>query len=432
MENDDHRAKDDGKWATKQQAYAAKQQNHFIGLQLLNKYWEPSVETELKAIIFTAMQAQPKPSKKLKLYKRPLLSMSLFVATLQIAMAYAYVFDPKFFSWASVVSLGFPLVFLANLLLLFIAIMRYKIYFVIPLVSCLLAYPTIHASFQINKPEKETPATSDIVVMSYNVRVFDLYNWTKNHETKAKIIEHIDAQNPNILCIQEFFNTDRKQYFNTLDTLLEVLKIKYHHEFYSVRMRNTDRFGITILSKYPILAKGVIDFETKGSNSCIYADLLINEDTVRVYNMHLASLHFAQEDYKFLEKINEENNETRLQGSKKILGRIRNAVIERSLQAEKVAAHIEKCTYSKIVCGDFNDTPTSYAYNIIKGDLTDSFTEKGLGFGTTYNGLIPLLRIDYILHSSDYVCTNFKSNTVDYSDHFPIVSVLRKAPTEAE
>ena len=382
--------------------------------------------SETKATIFTAMQLQPKPSTKLKLYKRPLLSASIFVAGLQILMAYSYLIDPKIFSWASVISIGFPIVFLANFVLLFIAIMRYKIYFLVPLVSIFISYSTVTSSFQINKSTSDS-TSKDLVVMNYNVRVFDLYNWTKNQETKSNIIAYIESQNSDILCIQEFFNTDRKKYFNTMDTLLTVLQMKYHHEFYSVRLRNTDRFGITILSKYPILAKGVIDFETKGSNSCIYADLLIDEDTVRVYNMHLASLHFEREDYAFLEKINEENNETRIEGSKKILGRIRNAVIQRSKQAEKVAAHIEKCTYKKIVCGDFNDTPTSYAYNNIKGDLIDSFTEKGLGFGTTYNGMIPLLRIDYIMHSTDFVCSNFYSGNVDYSDHFPIVSHLQRA-----
>ena len=40
-----------------------------------------------------------------------------------------------------------------------------------------------------------------------------------------------------------------------------------------------------------------------------------------------------------------------------------------------------------ILCGDFNDTPASYTYRTVKGDLTDGFRDCGSGFGYTLSSI---------------------------------------------
>ena len=55
-----------------------------------------------------------------------------------------------------------------------------------------------HSRFlQINpKISKRSSYDKKIKVMSFNVRLFDLYNWTQNEEVKSKIIQLIKKQKP--------------------------------------------------------------------------------------------------------------------------------------------------------------------------------------------------------------------------------------------
>ena len=74
-----------------------------------------------------------------------------------------------------------------------------------------------------------------------------------------------------------------------------------------------------------------------------------------------------------------------------------------------------------IICGDFNDTPSSYTYHRISDHRKDAFVESGSGFGTTYAGeFFPAFRIDFILHDPGFSSTGFHRHKTPFSDHFPI------------
>lgn len=94
---------------------------------------------------------------------------------------------------------------------------------------------------------------------------------------------------------------------------------------------------------------------------------------------------------------------------------------KRALQADYIHRQIELSPYPVIVCGDFNDTPASYAYHRIKGNLTDGFQECGSGYQYTFRQLCKLWRIDYILHSTEFEGTTNISPDLPYSDHNPVV-----------
>ena len=82
---------------------------------------------------------------------------------------------------------------------------------------------------------------------------------------------------------------------------------------------------------------------------------------------------------------------------------------KRAVQVDIIQKHIKKSPYPIIVCGDFNDTPLSYAYNIIKNNLADAFSISAKGIGTSFVK-IPALRIDYILHDAQMKSTNYKKH----------------------
>jgi endonuclease/exonuclease/phosphatase family metal-dependent hydrolase len=140
--------------------------------------------------------------------------------------------------------------------------------------------------------------------------------------------------------------------------------------------------------------------------------------------MHLQSIAFSKDDYKYADDLKNDVEAEDMARSKNILKRLKRAFIKRSKQADLIAASIKSCTYPVIVCGDFNDTPASYAYKTIRGNLLDSFIESGNGLGRSYIGKFPSFRIDYILHSDKFEAHDFITIREELSDHFPIVTSL--------
>ncbi|MDD4848141.1 MAG: endonuclease/exonuclease/phosphatase family protein, partial [Bacteroidales bacterium] len=97
-------------------------------------------------------------------------------------------------------------------------------------------------------------------------------------------------------------------------------------------------------------------------------------------------------------------------------------------QARLVHQFISQSPYPVIVCGDFNDTPGSYSYQQVSKGLKDGFLEAGQGFGQTFNGDIPLMRIDYIFHNDHFQATDFQVHINHYSDHYPVSAFLSNLP----
>lgn len=273
-----------------------------------------------------------------------------------------------------------------------------------------------------------TPAKSKkiIKVMSYNVRLFDLYNWSNKMGTRNKMLELINDENPDIMCLQEFSTSDSSGQFNNLDTLKKIQKAINTHIEYTSTFRKKNHYGVAIFSSFPIVGNGKIIFNSNSNNICIFSDLIIHKDTVRVYNIHLQSIHLGYDDYKFVDDIMHNKETEELEKSKNILKRIKRAFIKRSIQTELVAEHISKSPYPVIVCGDFNDPPASYTYHTISKNLKDAFVESGNGFGRSYVGKFPSFRIDYILHGNQYKAYDFRTIREELSDHFPVCCYLEK------
>lgn len=320
-------------------------------------------------------------------------------------------------------ALAFPPLFLLNFPFIIYWIFRWRILFVFSLAGVIPGFFYLPGFFQFNLIKNELPENG-IKLLSYNVRLFDLYNWTSNKKTKNKIFDFLKDEDADIVCFQEFYQDDSGR-FETLDSLVEFQKANNVHVEYTKTLHEIHHWGIATFSRYPITGKGKILFGEKNNNVCIFTDLLINKDTVRVYNVHLQSAHLNPQHYKFFEEINndsEKENLNILKGYKKIIQKIKNATIKRTQQVDSIYAHILESPHPVILCGDFNDPPSSYVYNkIMNSKLKDSFIESGNGLGRTYNGKFPSMRIDYIFHDPRFNSFGFETLPEDFSDHFPLV-----------
>jgi len=153
---------------------------------------------------------------------------------------------------------------------------------------------------------------------------------------------------------------------------------------------------------------------------------LIKQDTIRLYNLHLASIHFKKEDYDFLNEITDNQNQQEFKrNTMNILSKIRAAYVKRRHQVGLLESHINDSPFPVIICGDFNDTPLSYAYRKISKGRKDAFVESGSGFSNTFNEqTFPAIRIDYIFYSPVFTAGNFKVHKIPLSDHYPISCLI--------
>ena len=261
-----------------------------------------------------------------------------------------------------------------------------------------------------------------VILLSYNVRLFNYYNWSKDPEARERILEFISNKDPGILCLQEIYTPEKERIAQQAFDW-ESEDFRYSHRVYVAGSSLKGKYGIATLSAFPITGRGEIRYpETK--NLSIYTDLVIHRDTIRIYNNHLQSIHLRKKDIKFIETLNAGSEEEAMDEILDISYRLKNAFRKRAHQADILAEHILNSPYPVIVCGDFNDTPVSYTYRKIRGNLRDAFIESGGGFGNTYLGNFPSYRIDYILHSLDINSGYFETSRVDYSDHYPVSCIL--------
>lgn len=357
------------------------------------------------------------------LVKNSFLIAAYFTLILLIISLLSPLINPRSFWSPAFAGLAFPFIYFCFIVIfIFILLRKYKKHILIFLpfviyggyVACGFYHPGF---FNSAPPEKGT-----VKVLSYNVRLFDLYNWKSGHKNKNKIFDFLCKENADILCFQEYYYQNDGN-FTTTDTLVKFLTAKNVHASYTTINRNRYFFGIATFSKFPIVNKGEITFKGT-SNLCIYTDILLFGDTVRIYNNHLESVRLGSEDYQLISNIDFKVDSTEVKDTKNIMRRLKRSYEKRAEQVDEISAHIAACPYPVIVCGDFNDTPVSYAYHSMSSGLKDAYREAGEGIGSTYNGKLPLLRIDFIFHSPCFKAYDFRIPQIDLSDHFPVVCLL--------
>ncbi len=365
---------------------------------------------------------------KIILYSNILLALCLLLSYTAPIINPAKLLLPAFFG------LAYPYLLFLNLIFLIYWIVRMRKELLISLVVILLGWfhLTNFVPLRFQKPpEPGLETKSNLKVLSYNVRTFDKYNWTQNSETKEGIFETIRSEDPSIVCIQEFY-TSNKSGKRERDIRNQLKEYPYYSIYYSLKSGASTGFGIATFSKYPIVKTNRIPFDNT-TNQAVYTDIKIDDDTVRMFNIHLQSIRFGQRNYAFLDSLSLKYTNKQLEEVKDIGSRLKEAFVMRAEQSRIIHHYIEESEYPVIVAGDFNDTPVSYAYKQIKKGLSDAFRTSGKGLGNTYAGELPSFRIDYIFYSDELEAIEFERIKSKFSDHFPITSTLQyKAESATE
>lgn len=306
---------------------------------------------------------------------------------------------PKLFPFLSVLTLILPTLLVLNIFFAVYWILLRKFHFLLSVIIFVIGY-TFFTKFYGLSEKNEPIHEDDFTVLSYNVRLFNLFEWIPNENVAENIKRFIEEQNPDIICFQEYSKSAE----------YELDDYKFRH---IIMHGNKIKTGQAIFSKYRIIDEGEIALP-QSDNNVVYADIVKNNDTIRVYSIHLQSVNISPD----INEIDESK-------SKRIVKRLSEAFKAQQIQSELIQEHMKDFEGYKIICGDMNNTAFSYVYKNILGDMNDAFVEAGKGFGQTYNYKYYPARIDYILVDDVFQVKEFKTfKDFKNSDHFPIMARL--------
>lgn len=359
------------------------------------------------------------------LLRNTMLTVNGVVAISLLASKYSGLISPETIWWLAFVGMLFPAFLILNLCFVLFWLLNRKPYFIVSLLALFFCWTQIRTFISFSKT---TTIPKDAVsIMTYNVKNFDLYNWSHNSETRHKILSLIQRENPDIICFQEFYSQDTIEQKNEL-FLRDSLGYAYSYfnktftRHYNSRKHGLIdlHWGLAIFSKFPIRDTGTVDFSNALSNNCQWADVDIRGQKIRVFNTHLQSIHLGYDDYNTIEKIEEEKTASWLK-VKNILRKLKSAYAKRAVQVAQINEATQSSSVPVVVCGDFNDQPISYSYHKLSNGLVDAFVEKGNGIGATFVNKLSFFRIDYLLFSPSLPIYNYTTIRENCSDHYPVM-----------
>ncbi|MEQ9186971.1 MAG: hypothetical protein RLP15_04500, partial [Cryomorphaceae bacterium] len=284
--------------------------------------------------------------------KRLLLITNVGAALALLISAFSYLIDPNTLLWPAFLGLAFLPILLVNALFIVFWLFAKPKFGFVGLLTIALCWSAV-SKHLVLWPNQGESSPESISIMSFNVRLFDLYNWGGNKEARNDIFEYLQEKNPKILCFQEFFNTNDPAYFNTLDTIVQFLDADQVHDHYTAVLHyGKSKFGIATLSKYPIVNRGYVPLDTAANNVAIYTDLQVNGDTLRVFNIHLASVYISGIERDLSKHIEANDQDGQMRDIELMTKKLSGGFKRRAKQSQVIRKFINASPHPVIVCGD--------------------------------------------------------------------------------
>ena len=347
--------------------------------------------------------------KRKRTFGSTLFGLLALVAAAGLLLSYlALFFNPSQHPVPMFFGLYFIPLLLLNLLVLLVALLKYRRSLLIPFVALLPTLFLADRFVKFGREEKELTGNG-VKVLTYNLGRYAAGDRkVSTNEAVSGIRRLLAEQDADIVCLQEFAVSDT----TALGTYLPAYPYRAKHLF-----KGKNYFGNLTLSRYPILHTESLTFP-ESRNLSLVTDIDIGGRTVRVYNCHLES--YTISFTTLVKRIS--HKESFSDEVMQVHEKVRDATRRRSAQVEAILQSEAASPYPNLVCGDFNDTPISYTYQRLVKTKKDSFAEAGTGFGASYSALWPMLRIDYILLPQEYAADRHETLRVPWSDHYPILT----------
>lgn len=296
----------------------------------------------------------------------------------------AYI-PPSVFGMLNLLSLGFPILMIINIILLIFWIISLKKRAVVFLVLSLFFIIPTRRWINFTPTKKETP----------NLKIISL-NGKSGKFGDANIYNFLNSQNADIVLTQEYKSTENLKGFEYFERNFPVVKIQ---------------------SRFPIVKSDIIETDAKNGR-CIYADIKINGKIIRFVNVYMEPFYLQKDMVKPTKDmaVNEEK-------AKNILHKLVPTFRKHQSQIAPIKGFLDSSPYPIILAGDFNSVPNSYEYYTLSENLEDTFLKVGKGSGTSFHDFKFPIKIDHIFASKSITPISYKvDRSVKISDHFPVIA----------
>lgn len=350
---------------------------------------------------------------------------NVLTVIVMLIVGYSDNLSPEAYPYFACLGMVFPFVALVNLLFIPVWVFLSWRRLLIPFIGFLLAYPPLRTYMPLHG--QTAPPEGAIRIVSYNVCGYG-GNYKYEHALDS-ILCYLKAQQADIVCTQEDQPT---KWYDTLKRYEDYFPYNDTTRVSTNGLVNS----VGIHTRFPILFKEVINYESPSNGSVAYY-LEINGDTVIVINNHLEQTHLSTDDRsRYTEMIenrlnrdvihDDEKRDTVKAETRDLLGKLTLGMQIRARHVETIHQYIEDHSrYPIISCGDFNDTPISYARHMMAKGMTDCFVETGRGLGLSFNRKGFNFRIDHLMCSSHFEPFQCEiDNKMDVSDHYPLLCWL--------
>jgi hypothetical protein len=233
-----------------------------------------------------------------KLLYRILLAVNVLLGASLLTAYLAVHINPESFALPAFFGLAYPYLLLANILIIIAWAMLLRYEAVISVV--IIAIGLNHFLNYIQLFRKKDDREGTFKVLSYNVRMFNFFEAGKGAGSQKSIMNFLKNQDPDILCLQEFFFSGNVSQVQPVINGATGIKYNSH-----VRMlgNGKDRiYGIATFTKFPIIRKGEVVYP-RSSSLTTFTDVIISRDTFRIYNNHLESFRLRNMERSFIDEI---------------------------------------------------------------------------------------------------------------------------------
>lgn len=289
---------------------------------------------------------------------------------------------------------------------------------ILPLIALLVAQKPMKETFALNfRHEAGMP---DIRVMSFNVASFNpsrmatrqgdtlvtaaIYSWLREMDT------------PDVLCIQEFYHSDREGLDQTLDSMVQAGGYTYYYMNPDFVSEYGGIFGTVSFFKQRPIRSGRIPYSSGPVNKGMFHDIVVEGQRLRILNFHLSSMSIRWQEHPHLSLL-----ESLRLNIGNIFPRLREGNEKRKDELECIFEFIDGSPYPVIACADLNALPYSETYQRLLLRMNNTFEAVGLGMGITYHHFPFYVRIDNQFFSEglrpEYFLTH---REFKFSDHYPI------------
>ena len=322
----------------------------------------------------------------------------------------AYYLPPQVATWLSLLGFTVPIALFILLLFLLYWFAQKSKKALLSLVCLIMGYFFFGWFYQFSFTENDEVEDA-FSLMSYNVRSLNHNEQLQREGVGESIINYIFEESPDVLLLQEADYGMRRT--TALDSI-------YPHKFvdFEYGVPRNNRVVNALFSKFPIVNTGIIKFN-ESNNAAIYVDVVMPNDTVRIFNVHMQSFNVVP-DVEHLQ--NEESG--------KLLKRVVRVLNKQEEQAKLIHSYVTNSPYPVILGGDFNNVQFSKMHRTMKGHLNDSFLAAGSGFGRTYKLFNLPVRIDYILSDNRFEAVSHINYDIELSDHYPVMAELVLKPNK--